>query len=342
MGIRCARCGKKYLKKSNGKYIDGDWYCYDCYNIKQAEDDEKSRLKEEQIRVEAQRRLVQIEEERKMRESKTLEQLKQMREDLNHEITSISTTILDENMEKILNIIIDDELRTILSTTEITIQNLKISENELDFSQFLCGYRKFLERLLHEKVTVNFISKIRNDYPNGPPSSYLNGTIKNLRGILQNEESFPLGTWCFILDHLKDQFNPIENELIQIIVTNLPPRKREQIKNACALVNDECSPGVHKDVDGKTKVLRIREKIIPHLEKIVKIFYPTRRSANIINNTEHDLNRCLICRHEISQTANLYRCQSCGNFFHSDCILNWVYEGHKMCPYCSSFLRWVG
>lgn len=52
---------------------------------------------------------------------------------------------------------------------------------------------------------------------------------------------------------------------------------------------------------------------------------------------------CPICRHNIKDTEEYNQCQSCGTFFHWNCIKKWfIDENHKFCPSCSGNFGYIG
>jgi len=47
---------------------------------------------------------------------------------------------------------------------------------------------------------------------------------------------------------------------------------------------------------------------------------------------------CPICYEEMNDVNTLYKCNTCKNYFHNDCINTWMSSGYDTCPLCRSKL----
>jgi len=82
-----------------------------------------------------------------------------------------------------------------------------------------------------------------------------------------------LGTWSFLIEKLQEKNQSIEDELKEYIENNFTADEINIIKEACDFLGRHRGGPAHTAVESKQSVLQIRNEIIPHLNKIINLFY---------------------------------------------------------------------
>jgi len=173
------------------------------------------------------------------------------------------------------------KIKKMLLSAEHMIQKVDITNIALDFSIFIVEYAKSLENILNDNITENFKLIINKKYPNKIPIEYWKGTSdkrirplpKYLKNVIKNKKIITLGTWSNIIKNIQNSFNPIEKELKKYLEKNFTQDQIKIIKDACDILGYYRGGSAHTEIKDKKEVLEIRNKIIPHINRVINVFY---------------------------------------------------------------------
>jgi len=181
------------------------------------------------------------------------------------------------------------EIQSSIRTAEVSLVQLKDETGLLEFSHVLGYYSKAVEMMLIDSITNPFAASVRkiNNYVNTRkerncirhPFFFGNSQISKLPSYLSKliciEKSLSLGNWKYALrDAANPSANPIEDRFRKTILGVIPSEDLSTLVDACEAIADARNPKQHKETISKTDVLIVREKLITHINNVIRILYP--------------------------------------------------------------------
>ncbi len=157
--------------------------------------------------------------------------------------------------------------RTLYSAEKLMISDFKKMEyiDERDFSTALHYYGKALENMLNIQIS----SKIRGHFKGNQLPSSLKYMLDKSK-----EYSIGLGGWRRILNDVsKKSNNPVYQKFKDEMIYRYSIEGLMKIKFACSMIKEHRDASVHPEVKSYDDVIKIREKIVLHLNNVIYTLY---------------------------------------------------------------------
>ena len=197
--------------------------------------------------------------------------------EIKHELDALSRKQL--NFDSIKD---GDIKKTLFTAEKLMIRDFKKMEyiDEHDFSTALHYYGKALENILdiqisskiREIIYEKFGDCVTEDY------SYFKGidfpfSLQNMLNK-SREESIGLGSWNTILKYIHERSdNPVFQKFKDELIEQYSFEELEKIKFACGMIKEYRDPSTHQEVKSYDDVIKVREKIIKHLNNVIYTLY---------------------------------------------------------------------
>ncbi|GAH88673.1 unnamed protein product [marine sediment metagenome] len=174
-------------------------------------------------------------------------------------------------INEILNIekIDIEEVRGFLITAESFYLDYKGREPPFDASPIVTQFSKSLERILHDKVSINF-NNLKKKYSTKTWSN----DFRRKFGNLFKGKTIGLGTWAKIIEQLEN--TEIDEDVREFF--DLFRRKFDKdacliIKNASNDLSLERNPRSHYESLTMEQVIDLRKKLIRHLNMVINLIF---------------------------------------------------------------------
>ncbi|MBU4340828.1 MAG: hypothetical protein KKD46_07935 [Euryarchaeota archaeon] len=87
-------------------------------------------------------------------------------------------------------------------------------------------------------------------------------------------ESIGLGSWFTILKYIYERSaNPVYQKFKDELIDQYSPEELEKIKFACGMIKEYRDPSTHQKVKNYGDVIKVREKIVLHLNQVIYTLY---------------------------------------------------------------------
>ncbi|MFA0822728.1 MAG: tetratricopeptide repeat protein [Methanomethylovorans sp.] len=182
-----------------------------------------------------------------------------------------------------LNSLKDDNIRkTLYSAEKLMISDIKKMEdiNDRDFSTALHYYGKALENMLDNQISSKIRQVIYDNFGDCicEEYNYLLGRDfpQYLKYMLDKNRkgSIGLNGWRTILQYLNEKSkNPVYQKFKDELQKRYTTEDIQKIKFACGMISAYRNQSVHKDVKSYDEVLKVRQKIVLHLNNVIYTLY---------------------------------------------------------------------
>lgn len=192
---------------------------------------------------------------------------------------------LDELSRKELNLISIKDLdikKTLFSAEKLIISDFKKMEyiDEREFSTALHYYGKAIENMLDTQISSKIRRIIYQEFGDCVTEDYSDFKGINFPFSLQNmlnksrKESIGLGSWCTILKYIHERSNnPVFQKFKDELIDQYSSEELEKIRFACGMIKEYRDPSTHQEIKSYDEVIKVREKIVLHLNQVIYTLY---------------------------------------------------------------------
>lgn len=182
-----------------------------------------------------------------------------------------------------LNSIKDGDIKkTLFSTEKLMISDFKKMEDidERDFSTALHYYGKALENMLDIQISSKIREIVYEKFGDCVTRDYSHFEREQFPFYLKEmldkskKKSIGLGGWRTILHYINEKSNnPVYQKFKDELTKQYSVEELEKIKFACGMIGDYRNSSAHKDVKSYNDVIKVREKIVLHLNNVIYTIY---------------------------------------------------------------------